>query len=187
MGSELCRDGDVSVRSFEPGEGGDLPNMLRWLSDPRVLEWYEGRDTVHTAETIAEEYGPGGEHEKEGVLQAIIELSGESIGYVQYYPVGQWAAEYEIEDATDTWAIDVFIGEPEQWGKGIGSRALRALLPYLFGECDARRVLIDPRVVNERAIRSYEKAGFRKVKVLTGHEEHEGEKWDCWLMEALRE
>jgi aminoglycoside 6'-N-acetyltransferase len=103
---------------------------------------------------------------------------------VQYFPVGQWAAEYDIEDATDTWAIDIFIGEPDHWSRGVGSAALRALLGYLFEREGASRVLIDPRVVNERAIRCYEKAGFRKVKVLAGHEEHEGEKWDCWLMEA---
>lgn len=174
----------VVLRPFRY-EDADYARMVRWLSDPRVLEWYEGRDNPFDLAMVPAEFGPGGEHARDGVRQTIIERDGESIGYVQYYPVGDWAADYEIEDATDTWAIDIFIGEPEYWSGGIGSALLTALVAHLFKKEKAMRVVIDPRVVNERGIRAYEKAGFRKVKVLRDHELHEGRRWDNWLMEAL--
>ncbi|MGD9933285.1 MAG: GNAT family N-acetyltransferase [Dehalococcoidia bacterium] len=174
----------VSLRPFRY-EDADYACIARWLSDPRVLEWYEGRDSPYDMAMVLAEFGPEGEHARDGVLQTIIERDGESIGYLQYYPIGGWAADYEIEDSTDTWAIDLFIGEPEHWSSGIGSALLAALLTHLFEDEGAVRVLIDPRVVNERGIRAYEKAGFRKVKVLREHELHEGRRWDNWLMEAL--
>ena len=46
----------------------------------------------------------------------------------------------------------------------------------------AQRVVIDPRVENLRAIRCYEKAGFRKARRLPRHERHEGRWCDAWLM-----
>lgn len=180
----LANGTPVSLRAFRYEEA-DYARIAGWLSDPRVLEWYEGRDSPYDMAMVLAEFGPDGEHARDGVLQTIIEREGEPIGYLQYYPVGGWAAEYEIEDSTDTWAIDLFIGEPEYWSAGIGSALLSALLACLFETEGAVRVLIDPRVVNERGIRAYEKAGFRKVKVLREHELHEGRKWDNWLMEAL--
>jgi len=35
---------------------------------------------------------------------------------------------------------------------------------------------------NLRAIRAYEKAGFRKVKIIPGYEPHEGKIPNAWLM-----
>lgn len=56
------------------------------------------------------------------------------------------------------------------------------MLEYLFDVKEARQVLIDPQVSNTRAIRCYEKCGFRKIKLLPRNELHEGEWRDCWLM-----
>jgi acetylornithine deacetylase len=65
----------------------------------------------------------------------------------------------------------------------VGTTVLSMLVTHLFVECGAERVLIDPRLDNDRAIRSFEKVGFRKRKVLAGCELHEGQARDCWLME----
>ena len=43
--------------------------------------------------------------------------------------------------------------------------------------------MTDPQAWNERAIRCYEKCGFKKVKLLPKHELHEGEYRDCWQIE----
>jgi aminoglycoside 6'-N-acetyltransferase len=78
--------------------------------------------------------------------------------------------------------VDMFIGEPELWDRGLGTKALAILVAYLYAAAGARGIVIDPRVANARAIRAYEKAGFRKVKVLPRHEFHEGAWYDNWLM-----
>jgi aminoglycoside 6'-N-acetyltransferase len=162
----------------------DYETMARWLSDERVLEFVYGRDNPFDYEKVIAKWAPRARGE-DAVSPSIIELAGRPIGYIQYYPVHD-PAEYELEDATGTYGIDLFIGEPERWNRGIGTRALSALVAYIFAELGATRIVIDPRIDNLRAIRSYEKCGFRKVKVLPAHELHEGARRDCWLMTIER-
>lgn len=177
------RRGQVAVRLLTDAPD-DVASMAAWLSDPRVLEWFEGRDRPYDADQVRLKYSPAA-LAAEGVVGGIIEHCDVAVGYVQFYPVAGFAAEYGFDaadDLTDVWACDMFVGDADRWGRGIGTAALSAVLDHLYVERAARRVLIDPRVVNERAIHLYEKVGFRRVRVLPDHEFHEGQSWDNWLM-----
>jgi aminoglycoside 6'-N-acetyltransferase len=115
-----------------------------------------------------------------------MELDGRPIGYLQFYAADP--VEYGLDASEeDTWAFDLFIGEPDLWEQGLGTTIVRATVDYLLGEAGARKIVIDPRVANHRAIHVYGKAGFRKVKVLKEHEPHDGVMEDCWLMELVVE
>ena len=81
------------------------------------------------------------------------------------------------------YAMDQFIGEPEYWNMGIGAEYCRVVCQYLRTEMDADAVILDPRKNNLRAVRAYQKAGFKIIKELPEHELHEGKKEDCVLME----
>ncbi len=163
----------------------DYALMARWLTDERVLEFYEGRDDPYPLERVIEKYGPRVRGE-EPVASCLILYREQPIGYVQYYALAPYAESFSIEDARDTFGIDIFIGEPDHWDRGIGTEAVSAMLAYLLDELSATRAVIDPRVDNPRAVRCYEKAGFRKVMVLPKHELHEGEYRDAWLMTIER-
>ena len=171
------------LRRFMPGEH-DWRLMAHWLSDPRVLEWYEGRDKPYDYAKAADEWSAE-KIAKEDLDCRVVECEGIPIGYLQFYPVAD-AASYELESAQDTSGIDSFIGEPDYWERGLGTAMVRAVVEHLLA-AGARKVVIDPRVENPRAIRAYEKAGFRKVKVLKAHEDHEGAMRDNWLMEIVAE
>ncbi len=176
----VVRDGDLLIRRLRD-DPADYALMARWLTDERVLEFYHGRDNPYPYERVVAKYGPRARGEDpEGVVACLIVHRGREIGYMQHYPAR--AEAYDLEDAEGTHAIDMFIGEPERWDSGLGSRALSALAGYLFERLGARRVIIDPHLDNARAIRAYEKAGFRKAKVLRAHEMHEGALRDSWLM-----
>ena len=82
--------------------------------------------------------------------------------------------------------MDLFVGDPSLWGHGLGTAALRLATDHLFREEGARQVIITPFVRTERAVRSYAKAGFRRVRLLPEAEEHEGEMLDEWLMAVDR-
>jgi aminoglycoside 6'-N-acetyltransferase len=58
--------------------------------------------------------------------------------------------------------IDQYIGEPDMLGLGHGSAFVRAHCERLF-EAGAPAVGTDPHRDNGRAIRAYEKSGFRAV------------------------
>ncbi len=157
----------------------DYALLARWLSDERVLAFYEGRDRPFTLEMVREKFIPR-VLSTEGVTPCILELAEQPVGYLQFYPAGR--EEYAFEEVGLVYALDLFIGEPQEWGQGHGTRFIRLLLEYLFTQCAADWVILDPHVDNLRAIRAYEKCGFRKLKRLPEHEWHEGRRVDCWLM-----
>jgi RimJ/RimL family protein N-acetyltransferase len=54
----------------------------------------------------------------------------------------------------------ISIGEPEAWGTGYGTEAAELMLWLAFERIGLHRVALSVFGFNERAIRSYEKAGF---------------------------
>lgn len=161
----------------------DYTLMAKWLTDPVVLQYYEGRDNPHNIDKIKEKYAPR-VLKKDCVIPCIIQLDNKDIGYIQYYQITEdEKSEYGYDRQENMYVIDLFIGEPEYWNKGIGTRTLKGLIEMLKSEKDADMIVIDPQTWNVRAISCYEKVGFRKVKLLKKHELHEGEYRDSWLME----
>ena len=59
----------------------------------------------------------------------------------------------------DAW-LAIAIGRPEDWGKGYGTDAMRVLMRYGFCELNLERLTLNVFEYNERAVRSYLKAGF---------------------------
>jgi len=155
--------------------------MVRWLTDPRVLEWYEGRDRPHTRQMVLAEY-----YVEDETTRCIIEWRGQPIGYGQFYPILQdEREEYGYEAGPEIWGMDQFIGEPELWSQGLGTTLVSMVTAMLFDR-GAEIVAMDPQQRNHRALRCYEKAGFTVVRALPGRELHEGKWEDCWLIERRR-
>ena len=173
------RKGDIRIR---PLSEDDFSLMFQWLSDPRVLEFYGGRDLAYTPELLREHYEES--FEDEG-FRVILEYRGIPVGYGQIYRLsGEMFGEYAYSDpGFPVYAMDQFIGEPEYWNRGIGTEYLKAVCEYLRDEKGTGAVLVDPHQENRRAIRAYEKAGFRIIGELPAHELHEGKMVDCFLME----
>jgi aminoglycoside 6'-N-acetyltransferase len=182
--SILITDGDLKIRPLRD-LGNDYLLLAGWLSDHRVLAWYQGRDRPLDLPSARDELGPIARGETE-VSGCIVERISMPIGYLQYYPVLD-PTDYALESAERAVGMDLFLGEPDLWGKGLGTRVIRLAMGMIFESAEVERLVIDPHADNPRALRAYEKAGFQKIKVLPAHELHEGEYRDCWLMEACRE
>ena len=163
----------------------DAAVLLKWMTDMRVLEFYEGRDKRYTPELIQEDFFEDDEEDGGNMIKAILEYDGKSIGYGQIYGItGEAYEEYGYENRNETvYGIDQFIGEPDYWNRGIGTEYLRIVLKYLREEKGADAVILDPHQDNARAIKCYQKTGFRIIKSLPEHELHEGKMRDCYLME----
>jgi aminoglycoside 6'-N-acetyltransferase len=179
MGDEvIVSRGEYTIRRMN-GEQGDFACMAGWLSDPRVLEFYEGRDRPFSLEMVRSSFDPV-ELDEDGVIATILEYQGQPAGYLQFYPTD--GEEYQFTGMGTVYGLDLFIGEPELWGRGIGTAFVRLLLEYLFAVKNADWVILDPHIDNPRAIRAYEKSGFHRIKLLPRHEWHEGSYVDSWLM-----
>ncbi|MGG4489951.1 GNAT family N-acetyltransferase [Metabacillus idriensis] len=163
----------LSVRKLERK---DSVLLAKWLSDERLLEFYEGRDKPFSLSMTEKKFYDRNSE----TTRCIIAYDDNPIGYLQFYEISVKERElYGYADGT-VFGMDQFIGEPGLWNLGLGEKVIGAVSSYLLSRAD--RLVMDPMAKNERAIRCYEKCGFQKVKLLSKHLFHENAYRDCWLM-----
>ncbi len=161
---------------LRPVTDNDLGDLLRWVSDPGVVEFY-GQPPGSINETRAQYL----EADVNPVWRFVIEYEGRGVGEIQYWH------QYPGSDYAWSAGIDIFIGEPDARDRGLGTEAVRTMLSYLFDQRGLHRVTIDPEVANMRAIRTYEKAGFRLDGVLRHNAFEHGEYVDTHFMSILED
>ena len=86
----------------------------------------------------------------------------------------------------DAW-VGIGIGEADYWNNGYGTDAMRLTLQYAFMELSLERVSLSVFTFNQRAIRSYEKAGFRPEGVKRQVIHRDGMIEDVLYMGILRQ
>lgn len=176
----IFQSGDLKVRQLEKK---DNYLLAKWLSDKAVLEFYEGRDNPFDLEKVNRVFYDS----KDAEIKCIIEYKGMEIGYIQFYQIDAKTKKEYGYYKENIYGTDQFIGEVEYWNKGIGTLLVTSMLTYLFGDLNAEIVVMDPQTRNIRAIRCYEKCGFKKIRILPKREFHEGEYQDCWLIECQKQ
>ncbi|NNU79038.1 acetyltransferase [Halovulum dunhuangense] len=161
---------------FRPVTATDLPLLAEWMAAPHWREWWgepetelgyirdmiEGRDTTRPF---------------------LFDIDGVPTGYIQVWRPADNRIEPWLSDAPwiawlpdDAVGVDLSIGPAESLSRGIGSAVLRAFVARLRAE-GHRFIVIDPDPTNTRALRAYEKAGFRPIP------EYLGRTGDCLLMQ----
>ncbi|MBI3161177.1 MAG: GNAT family N-acetyltransferase [Chloroflexi bacterium] len=81
--------------------------------------------------------------------------------------------------------VGLAIGSREHWGKGYGTDAMKVMLRFAFTEINLNRVTLNVFEYNPRAIRSYEKAGFKHEGRLRGALLKDGKRYDMLYMGVL--
>ncbi len=161
-------DIDPNLIAFRPLAEGDLRIMHEWLNRDHVAEWYGvGGVRRPTPGQVEARYGPRIRGE-EPTRSFLASYGGRPVGYIQTYLVDDYAENArDIELEPSTAGIDLFIGEPELVGRGLGAALLRKFLrEIIFAERRVAACVICPSPDNARAIRCYEKAGFRYLKTV---------------------
>jgi RimJ/RimL family protein N-acetyltransferase len=97
--------------------------------------------------------------------------------------VGLWVNSWTHGEA---W-LGISIGERDYWGKGYGTDAVRLAVQYGFVELNLRRVSLGLHAYNERAHKSYQKAGFKMEGRMRGEGIRDGVRFDSLWMGILRE
>lgn len=93
----------------------------------------------------------------------IAEEDSRPIGVVVLIDAAEDESHYWGVIEPRTWAIDIWIGRSQDRAKGFGTQMMKAALERCFVDHEALRVVIDPLITNERAIRFYRRIGFRDV------------------------
>ncbi|WP_027447043.1 GNAT family N-acetyltransferase [Pontibacillus marinus] len=158
----------------------DIPLLVKWLSNPNLLEFYEGRDKHFSYEKVYKKFLG----RSDNVIRCIVEFEQNEVGYIQFYKLdNETKVNFGYKNNDLIFGLDQFIGEVECWNQGIGRRLIQSMTTYLIEHHNADVIVMDPQKRNFRAVKCYEKCHFSKVKELPQHEFHEGEYRDCYLME----
>jgi RimJ/RimL family protein N-acetyltransferase len=152
---------------FRPMTDADLPLMRRWLEMPHMQEWW-GEPETELGYVIDMIEG------RDTTRPFIFCVDGQPVGYIQYWFIGDhqnvtWIADHPwlAELPPDAVGVDLSIGDPAKLSQGVGSAVLQEFAQRLAG-MGLRNIIIDPDPSNRRAVRAYEKAGFRAVPHLLG-------------------
>lgn len=152
----------VILRAIDEGDAGAL-RAIR--STPEVSEWWKPPSDEFPFE------------DDPWVTQLTIACDGAVVGLIQYFE--------ETEPDERHASIDIFV-DPARHRQGLASDAIATLVRHLTEERGHHRILIDPVVDNEAAVRCYESVGFDPVGVM--HEawrDADGVWRDCLLMEMI--
>jgi aminoglycoside 6'-N-acetyltransferase len=161
------------IITFQPLQEFHFPLLLKWLEMLHVKAWWDP-DVVWTLELISEKYRSyvQGYKIEQGLkkhLRAyIIYVENDPVGYIQIYNAHDFPREdknslAELSNSLAT--LDIFIGEEDFLGKGLGSHILKQFLSQ-YVDPHHEACFVDPDTANIKAIRTYEKAGFKKIKTI---------------------
>jgi RimJ/RimL family protein N-acetyltransferase len=87
---------------------------------------------------------------------------------------------------SEAW-VGLGIGEREFWSKGYGTDMMKLCMQYVFTELGVERLSLGLHEYNLRALRSYEKCGFRLEGRTRKEILREGKRYDSLWMGILRE
>ena len=119
-----------------------------WHADPDVNRYWDRRPLTH--EEVAAKYlGTRAPEVRCFIIQA---EKRAPIGFIQYA---------YLEPAGDV-GLDMFL-IPNFRDRGLGPKVAYFLAQHLLTTGAAQRVTVDPLLSNQRAIRAWNKAGFREI------------------------
>jgi len=164
---------------LRPTERSDVPAFVRWFNDADVL-----RNLAMSA--------PMSEASEIGWFDRMLEVQGKTAYHfvicllTDDRPIGTIGLEgVNLQDGVAEFGIA--IGEKSEWGKGHGTDALRAICDFGFGELRLERIGLMVYAGNDRAQRSYEKAGFTHEATMRRAHFARGQHHDVHVMSLLRD
>lgn len=155
------------IISFRKVTRHDLPLLEAWISQPHWQEWWgDVREEIGFIKAMIEG--------TDTTRPFIFQLDGKDSGYIQYWTVGDNLVEPWLSQTPwiklvppESIGVDMAIADLANISKGIGTKVLNAFIAELRNN-GFDEIIIDPSLDNKRAIRAYEKAGFRPIASLLG-------------------
>lgn len=159
-------------------EREDIPTFVRWFNDPEVRQYLHMYEPMSRAKE--ERWFESRLDARDDFLLAIEARVGDA--WIHIGNVGLHRVDWKNRSAV----LGIALGEKAYWGQGYGTDAVRTMLQFAFGELNLHRVELEVHEFNPRAIRCYEKAGFRHEGTRRQALFHEGRYWDVHRMGILQ-
>lgn len=176
LGNKLLRGERVYLTAITRD---DSATIARWFSDVELLRLTSYHNIMpQTVRDQEKRYDRMRKEDQDYTFGVRIQYEEKLIGIISI----------NDPDWRSRWAsIGVTIGEKAYWGKGYGTEAIGILLRYAFYELNLNRIELDVASYNERAIRSYKKAGFQQEVVRRQALYRDDTYYDIIVMSILRD
>ena len=146
--------------AFRPLDDSDLSQVEAWLCAEHVAEWW--RDPLEIAVEKRREALEG----RREVEHYVIVVDERPVGMIQTYRVGdypEWGELIGVEP--EAAGVDLFVGEPDAVGRGLGPEILREFTrAIVFARPETTAAVATVEEANRRSWRAFEKAGFDHVR-----------------------
>jgi len=136
---------DLVVKNIE-----HINTYHKWVNDP-IVRNYIGVEIPLTLEIMKKEWFSDVRDEKNIWLEIWHKEDQIPIGLVGFFQIHNISRRAEI---------GITIGEPEYWGKGIGTEAVSLMLNYGFNTLNFRKIVAGVNAPNTRSLGMCKKLGF---------------------------
>jgi RimJ/RimL family protein N-acetyltransferase len=166
---------------LRPTEPSDVINDSQYAGDAEVGHFLGAKTPMSkaAAERFSAEIFSQNQQDQNSYGYAICLLgTEESVGTVFLR---------NVDKVNGSGIVGIFITDRRYLGQGYGTDALNALVDFGFGELRLERIELEVFDFNERAVRSYQKAGFQTDAVMRHARFHRGAHHDVHIMSILRD
>ena len=140
--------------NLRPIESTDFNKIIKWQKN-KLLTYYVGNKLPMSLEECETRYS--GASNLLNQIFGIEDKNGTFIGEIEINHI-KWK-DKQAE-------LFLYIGEKDLWGKGYGGDALKTFINFIFNVRNFKYIYLRVYEHNERAIRCYEKCGFKKRGIL---------------------
>ena len=140
---------------LRPATSADLALVQYWDSQPHVIA-SDPDDDWNWEEEL--------DRDPDWREQLVAEIDGRPIGFIQIIDPAREESNYWGNVTANLRAIDIWIGEETDLGKGYGTKMMQLALARCFTDPLVTSVLVDPLASNTRAHRFYKRLGFQFVE-----------------------
>ena len=162
---------------LRPLEMEDVDSFVLWLNDEEVRQYLmriSPFNKIREKEFVENLY----KDDREIVLGIVLRENDQLIGNI-----GLHGVSIPYRQA----GLGIFIGDKTCWSKRYGTEALNLMLGHGFNQLNLHRVFLTVLSFNARAIRAYEKVGFKREGVFREHMYRNGKYHDVYYMGILED
>ena len=146
---------EIIIRKLQPE---DAEISWKWRNDPEIWKYTDRSHNNNITKEIEQAWIEQGFSQTNNKRFAIC------IGKEQKYVGNLTLCIGENGEA----AYHIFIGDKEQWGKGIASKATSWIIEYARNELKLKKIISKVHQDNGASIKFLTKIGFRKVEKTLG-------------------
>jgi [ribosomal protein S5]-alanine N-acetyltransferase len=158
----------------------DAPDIYRWLNNPEVMRYWgmpSSCPSLSRVQHLIEEWLEAEARTSLPQVLVVESFEAKSTGFVQFGEYKPNARSLELS---------VLIGDPGQWGRGLGSDVLDTVITTCFDDWGLRRIWVRSEAANERAQRMFTRLGFIHEATLRDASFFDGSFHDVLVFGLLR-